>query len=164
MKKLILTFAVVCLAALAEASVTGYWQTIDDETGAPKSVVRVYEEGGLIFGAIVFTYNPEGAPNVVAAPNGAMQCNEAVKADAMAQTGQQAPAYCGLVIIKDLKPAKGGRYDGGTITDPKKNKIYKAEMWLEGAELIVRGKIAFLGRNQTWKPFTQAQLDAVLNP
>ena len=36
--------------------------------------------------------------------------------------------------------------------DPTKGKVYGCEMWREGEKLIVRGKIAFLGRNQTWLP------------
>ena len=38
--------------ALAEASAVGRWTTIDDETGKPKSVVAIWEEGGKLFGKI----------------------------------------------------------------------------------------------------------------
>ena len=44
-------------------------------------------------------------------------------------------------------------YSGGEILDPTKGKVYGCEMWREGEKLIVRGKIAFLGRNQTWLPY-----------
>ena len=47
---------------------------------------------------------------------------------------------------------KGDKYKGGESLDPKKGKVYGCEMWREGDKLIVRGKIAFLGRNQTWEP------------
>ena len=36
----------------------------------------------------------------------------------------------------------------------KKGKVYDCDLWREGDKLIVRGKIAFLGRNQTWEPNT----------
>jgi hypothetical protein len=41
----------------------------------------------------------------------------------------------------------------GKILDPKKGKVYSCEMWRDGENLIVRGKIAFLGRNQIWLPY-----------
>ena len=52
-------------------------------------------------------------------------------------------------MIWDLQKKKD-RYTGGEILDPKKGKVYGCEIWREGDNLIVRGKIAFLGRNQTW--------------
>ena len=37
----------------------------------------------------------------------------------------------------------GKNLDGGKILDPKKGKVYSCEMWRDGENLIVRGKIAF---------------------
>lgn len=59
------------------------------------------------------------------------------------------PKIKGLDIIWDLKKVDN-KYKGGEILDPQKGKVYGCEMWREGDNLIVRGKIAFLGRNQTW--------------
>ncbi|MCX7788718.1 MAG: DUF2147 domain-containing protein, partial [Spirochaetes bacterium] len=76
------------------------------------------------------------------------------------------PPFCGLDIIWDMKwDEKGKRWRGGTIMDPgndtnKKPKTYGCEIWREGTDLIVRGKIAFLGRNQTWKPFEPKEFPA----
>ena len=61
------------------------------------------------------------------------------------------PSVKGLTIIWDLEK-DGDSYSGGEILDPTKGKVYGCEMWREGEKLIVRGKIAFLGRNQTWLP------------
>jgi hypothetical protein len=33
-------------------------------------------------------------------------------------------------------------------------------MWRDGENLIVRGKIAFLGRNQTWIPYKGDEVSA----
>jgi uncharacterized protein (DUF2147 family) len=49
---------------------------------------------------------------------------------------------------------KENKYTNGEILDPKKGKVYDCDLWREGGKLIVRGKIAFLGRNQTWEPNT----------
>ena len=55
----------------------------------------------------------------------------------------------GLVIIKELV-ADGGRYKGGTILDPEDGKVYRAEIWPEGAELKVRGYLGPFYKTQTW--------------
>ena len=55
MKKLLMT-AVVTLGMLATqalANITGYWTTIDDETGKAKSVVQIYQYKGKYHGRIV---------------------------------------------------------------------------------------------------------------
>jgi uncharacterized protein (DUF2147 family) len=133
--------------AAAQQSVTGFWQTIDDETGRAKSVVAVYAHEGKVYGRVILSYEDDGVT---------------VRDDLNKQQRRSPflegnPAFCGLDIIWDLAPDNGGRYKGGSIMDPgnqeKKPKVYGAEMWREGDSLIVRGKIAFFGRNQTWKPF-----------
>ena len=133
MKKLLLTAAMsLCaLAAQATANVTGYWTTIDDETKEAKSVVQIYEYQGKIYGRVVELLKNPGAKARI----------------------KGSPAIKGLTIIWDLEK-DGKTYSGGEILDPQKGKVYGCEMWREGEKLIVRGKIAFLGRNQTWLPNT----------
>ena len=63
------------------------------------------------------------------------------------------PKILGLDIIWDLEK-DGDSYSGGEVLDPVKGKVYGCEIWRDGKNLIVRGKIAFLGRNQTWLPNT----------
>lgn len=133
MKKLILTaFLGLCaLVTQATANITGYWTTIDDETKEAKSVVQVYEYQGKYYGRVVKLLKDPSAKAKI-------KGNPAVK---------------GLTIIWDLEK-DGDTYSGGEILDPTKGKVYGCEMWREGKKLIVRGKIAFLGRNQTWLPAT----------
>ena len=129
MKKILLTCLLVLSShiAVAKESVVGFWTTIDDETKTPKSVVQIYEYQGKIFGRVVDLIKNKDA---VAKINGS-------------------PKIKGLDIIWDLEQ-KGSKYTGGEILDPVKGKVYGCEIWREGDNLIVRGKIAFLGRNQTW--------------
>lgn len=131
MKKLLLTaaMAVCALATQAAANITGYWTTIDDETKEAKSVVQVYEYQGKYYGRVVELLKNPGAKAKI----------------------KGSPAIKGLTIIWDLEK-DGKTYSGGEILDPQKGKVYGCEMWREGEKLIVRGKIAFLGRNQTWLP------------
>ncbi len=115
--------------AFADSSVTGFWTTIDDESGEAKSIVQIYEYQGKYFGRVVEVLK-----------------NKEAKAKLPGN-----PTIQGLDIIWDLKK-DGEKYKGGEILDPKKGKVYGCELWRDGKNLIVRGKIAFLGRNQTWLP------------
>ena len=126
--------AIVALGVLASqalANVTGYWTTIDDETKDAKSVVQIYEYQGKYYGRVV-------------------ELLENKKARA-ATPGN--PPILGMDIIWDLEK-DGNEYEDGEILDPTSGKVYGCEIWREGKNLIVRGKIAFLGRNQTWLPNT----------
>ena len=132
-KKILLTSAMsLCaFAAQATANITGYWTTIDDETKEAKSVVQIYEHKGKIYGRVVELLQNPGAKAKI----------------------KGSPAIKGMTIIWNLEK-DGDTYSGGEILDPQKGKVYGCEIWREGKNLIVRGKIAFLGRNQTWLPNT----------
>ena len=133
MKKLLLTatMSLCALAMQATANITGYWTTIDDETNEAKSVVQVYEYQGKYYGRVVELLKDKTAKAKI----------------------KGSPSVKGLTIIWDLEK-DGDCYSGGEILDPTKGKVYGCEMWRDGKNLIVRGKIAFLGRNQTWLPNT----------
>ena len=133
MKKflLICLFLLFSSASFANDNITGFWTTIDDETKTAKSVVQIYEYQGKYFGRVVELFkNKEAVAKI-----------------------KGSPKIKGLDIIWDLEK-KGVKYKGGEILDPTKGKVYGCEIWREGDKLIVRGKIAFLGRNQTWLPNT----------
>lgn len=131
MKKLFLALAMMAatLPALADG-VCGFWKTIDDETHEPKSIVQIYEYQNKVYGRVVEILTKE--PDAKAKLPGS-------------------PAIKGLDIIWDLTK-DGNKYTGGEVLDPQKGKVYDCEIWCEKGNLIVRGKIAFIGRNQTWLP------------
>jgi len=143
MKKICFVLMLVLCTTIAHANngVLGYWKTIDDETGEAKSIVRVYEYQGRVYGRVV---------KVLTDPS------------AKAKLPDE-PLIEGLDIVWDLT-ADGEKYKGGEILDPKKGKVYGCEMWREGDNLIVRGKIAFLGRNQTWLPSTELTDNTPIEP
>lgn len=132
MKKL-LFLMMMCVSGMAWAGddVVGYWTTIDDETNTPKSVVQIYEYQGKIYGRVVELFKNK---------------------DAVAKL-PDSPSIKGLDVIWDMEKKKN-KYTNGEILDPKKGKVYACDLWRDGDKLIVRGKIAFLGRNQTWEPNT----------
>ena len=54
MKRLLITLALVAAAgtALAQSTPVGLWKTIDDETKAEKSQLRITEVGGVLSGKV----------------------------------------------------------------------------------------------------------------
>lgn len=139
MKKLFLAVATVFVSLLlstqlAFADVVGRWKTIDDETGQPKSIVEIYEQGGKYYGRVV---------DLLMKPDDTVcdACPGALK-------GQK---IVGMNVITDMVKT-GDVYEGGKILDPVKGKVYDCKMWLEGGNLMVRGYLGFFYRTQTWYP------------
>jgi len=134
-----LTFLTICsfsFSALAAESITGLWTTIDDETQQPKSVVCVYEHNGKIYGRIVKLFR---------------------NFDKKIVNSKDNVPILGADIIWDMKK-NDDAWESGKILDPNKGKVYSCKMWIEGENLMVRGKIGPFGRNQTWKKNTDASL------
>lgn len=128
------------LSAHAAESPVGRWQSIDDVTGKPRAIIRIYEVNGSLQGDIEKVYYlPGESPNATCA-----QCPEP----------QKGKPIIGLTVLWALKPGKNN-YTGGHILDPKNATVYKCKMWLEdgGKRLDVRGYIGYtgtLGRTQQW--------------
>lgn len=121
------------------ATLTGLWQTIDDKTGKPRSLVRITETGG--------EYNATIEKGLLATDSADAVCDKCTDE----RKGQK---LIGMTIAKHLK-LNGNVYEGGEILDPDNGKIYKCKMTLNqnGSELEVRGfiGIALIGRSQIWK-------------
>ncbi|KAA8731281.1 DUF2147 domain-containing protein [Acinetobacter qingfengensis] len=141
MKKLSLilaTTALVSTGAFADTLNNSQWQTIDDETGKPKAIVQFKQQAnGSFNAAIVKVLDPQAA-------KACTNCAGALKGKSLQ----------GVTIVRNLKAVSTGKYDGGTILDPKSGKSYKmkSEISADGKKLTVRGYIGIsaLGRNQTW--------------
>ncbi len=137
-------FAALLLAgasatAFAQASPTGLWKTIDDETKQEKSLVRITDDGGVLTGKIEKLANPDKQD---------AKCDKCTDA-------RKDQKILGMTIVEGVKKAAGEDYwDGGTILDPNNGKIYKVRMTPSdgGKNLEVRGYVGMplLGRTQTW--------------
>jgi uncharacterized protein (DUF2147 family) len=125
--------------ALAEASAVGKWTTIDDETGKPKSVVAIWEEGGKLFGKIEKLFR---APDEDQNPN-CVECDGELKDKPIV----------GMTILRDLEK-DDDEWSGGTVLDPANGKTYSCTIAVVdgGRKLKVRGYlgISLLGRTQHW--------------
>ncbi|MGP4713960.1 MULTISPECIES: DUF2147 domain-containing protein [unclassified Psychrobacter] len=91
------------------------------DEGKPKGVVKITESNGVLTGKLVSTVSDKGQKHV------------------------------GKTIIKGLKADGGGKYSGGTITDPEKGKDYRMTANLSGNTLDLKGYIGPFSRSQTWK-------------
>ena len=141
MKKILIILALAAAAGsvLAQSTPVGLWKTIDDETKAEKSQVRISDAGGVLTGKIEKI---------------ADTTKQDAKCEKCTDERKDKPVL-GMVIIRNAKAdADKAHWDGGDILDPNNGKVYKLRLKPidGGKKLEVRGFIgmALLGRTQTW--------------
>ena len=116
----------------------GLWKTVDDKTGMPRAMVRIYLQDGKYFGRIEQSFAPGAETRVCSV------CTDERKNQPI----------IGLLIIRNVT-LRDGEYGGGDILDPDTGSVYRCKFRLDkdGAVLVVRGfiGISLLGRTQTWR-------------
>jgi uncharacterized protein (DUF2147 family) len=123
--------------AFAQATPVGLWKTIDDETKAEKSHVRITDSGGVLTGRIEKLLDPT------------KQDSKCDKCDG----ARKDQPVLGMQIVEGVrKNPEHAYWDGGTILDPNNGKTYKVRLTPKdgGKQLEVRGFIGPFFRNQTW--------------
>lgn len=125
--------------AWAQATPVGLWKTIDDETKAEKSQVRITDNGGVLSGKVERISDPTKQDSTCE------KCSDERKDQPVV----------GMTIIRNAKPdAAKAVWEGGEILDPNNGTVYKLKLKpIEGGKkLEVRGFVGFalLGRTQTW--------------
>lgn len=149
MKKLLtLAFTLVVIACsvttqAAERSLNspiGYWKTIDDVTGKPKSIVAIYEAPDhTLTGKVLKLFSEPD--RLCTACGGELRDKPIV----------------GMVVINNLKQSEKrlAEWGNGSILDPKNGKSYQCTLKVSegGQKLNVRGFIGLplFGRSQTWE-------------
>ena len=142
-------FVLVCLVASATAAQSlpekahaylGDWRVIDDETGEPQAIMRLYEAEGKVHGRIVRSLAPE------AEPGDPVPCDDCEGEFEDADLRE-------IPIIRNME-WDGDGFSGGRIYDPRSGRGYRCAMELQGRDqLRVRGYIGIraLGRTQVWE-------------
>jgi uncharacterized protein (DUF2147 family) len=124
--------------ALAQATPAGLWRTVDDDGKTEKSQVRITESGG------VFTGKVEKVADASKADAKCTECTDERKDKPIV----------GMVMLRNVKAAADGTWEGGEILDPNNGKTYKVRLKPidGGSKLEVRGYVGtpLLGRTQTW--------------
>lgn len=142
MNKILFLIACTAIGWTAE-SIDGFWKTINDETGEAQCIIAIYESKNAHYGRIIGSFDKDGKMT-----------------DSIYKPVEKAPGipgnryYSGLDIIWYL--ADAGQRFKGKILDPEHGKVYDAEVWRDGKNLVVRGKLFVFGRSQTWVPATDA--------
>lgn len=116
-------------------SIVGNWKTIDDDSGEEKSIIKIYEKDGKIYGDIVELLNETDDYNPICD-----QCPGAMKNQKV----------IGLTIINGLEKDGDIWSKKSGIIDPDNGKWYDVKIWREENKLMVRGYISFFYRTQTW--------------
>lgn len=138
MKLLPLTLLLCGLAAQAQMTPVGRWQSVDDKTGEAKAQMQISEQAGQLSGRIEKLLRKEADPQARCA-----ECSDDRKDQPMV----------GLEIIRGARKAEGKDvWEGGKILDPESGKVYTLRLTpIEGgAKLEVRGSIGPFWRTQTW--------------
>lgn len=136
--------ALLSFGRIASAEdIAGFWQTLDDKTKQPTSVIAIYEYEGRYFGRIIASFNDKGEIN-----------DTIYKPVGHAPGVKGNPYYCGLDIVYDAQLNHQDKYEGHII-DPREGKEYRAEIWREDQNLILRGEVFIFGKNMTWPPFPE---------
>lgn len=130
-------------SAYALSSPIGEWKTIDDVTGKPKAIVKIWlTPNQTLMGRIEKIFPLPGFDQ-----------NELCTA---CKGERHNKRIVGMIILWDLKQnaSQPNEWSGGQIFDPKNGKTYHSSLHVidEGKKLNVRGYIGvpLFGRTQTW--------------
>ena len=117
--------------------VTGIWKTIDDKSGQAKSLVKISEQNGVLFGQIIKIYLQawEGEdPICISCPD-----------------QKKDKKVVGMTIAWGFTK-KDKQWEDGKILDPGNGKTYLCSIWLENENTLkIRGYWGPFFRTQTWK-------------
>lgn len=134
-----LLFGAYSAFAADNAAIVGYWQTIDQKTNNPSTLIHIYETNGKYFGKIVKIYPGDG--------------RDPTKRCVKCKGKLRNQPVVGMVMISDMVK-KGDKYVDGKITDPRSGQQYNCEITLsdDGKKLNVRGYLGFslLGKTSVW--------------
>jgi len=122
----------------AEATPIGVWKTVDDDTGEPKSLVRIVDVNGELRGTIEKVFSPPAKK-----PDPICDKCEGERKD---------KPVVGMNIMWGLKKSGDFEWSGGEILDPANGKTYRCKVTVieDGKKLEMRGYVAFFYRTQTW--------------
>jgi len=149
MRKLISYIIIACMASLLlvsssanaqpqRLSPVGTWVSIDDKTNKARSIIRVTQRGGVLYGRILRVFKQPGDTGFCRKCSGRFK-DKPVK---------------GLQIMWGVRKTGANTWSGGRILDPKNGKIYRVKLSLtnNGKTLKVRGYIgiSLFGRTQNW--------------
>lgn len=142
---LVLVFGLITTTVYAGSNLlsspVGYWKTIDDVTGRPKSIVQIWKtENDVLVGKVVKLFPKEG--------------QVATRLCVACEGQKHNQPIVGMVILSGLKSNRS-QWGNGQILDPENGKTYSCSLRMaeNGKKLNVHGYIGIplLGRSQMWE-------------
>lgn len=133
----ILTLTLLSVNFGTAQSVFGEWKTIDDRTGKPKGVIKIYKDNGKMYGKVIKILE-EGKEDV--------RCTKC-------EGDLKDKPVLGMTIIEAAELQEDGEWKGKKLFDPEQAMTFRCKIWLNPDnpdELKVRGYLAFIYRTQTW--------------
>lgn len=145
----LLTF-LSCSTDAKSHDITGLWKSRDQHSDKPRSLVAIYKYQNKYYGRMLATYDEEG------------KIKDTILEKKEKATGVVGhPPYCGMDFVYNVEEEhheKEHKKYKGKIIDPEKGKVYDAELWLSGDDLIVRGQVWIFGKNIPWHKASKADL------
>lgn len=148
MKKFVFTLAALIISVVtvladnkADDIVGNYEATSDGKL----SKVKIFKTGNTYTGQIYWVEEPKDA-------------NGNIKTDAKnPDASLRSTPMSEVILIKGVKFNGKDEWNGGTIYDPTKGKVYKVEITLSADKktLNVRGKLGPFGRTVKWPRITK---------
>jgi uncharacterized protein (DUF2147 family) len=127
-----------CFASASKVSPVGLWETFDDATGKPHSLIRISEKNGELLAIVEKDLDPSDSADEVCEKCTGDNKNKKV---------------IGMTIMDGMKQ-NGDDFEGGHILDPESGETYRCKLKLDasGNKLEVRGFIgvSLLGRSEIW--------------
>lgn len=130
----------LCFPSLMQSQeVIGKWKIIKEETGEARSIVKIYEEDGEVYGQVIRILNEAKRDKLCTKCKGEDK-NKKIE---------------GLILMKHFHK-DGEEYVDGTIMNPDDGKIYKSKMWLDEDNpdlLNVRGYVGIFYKTVQWQRY-----------
>lgn len=136
-KQILFLIGLFSMNIVFSQTVFAEWKTIDDRTGLPKGVIKIYEYDGKMYGKVIKILE-EGKQGALCT-----KCDGDLK---------DTPVI-GMKIIQGAVEHEDGEWKGKYLFDPEQAMTFRCKIWLNPDnpnELKVRGYLAFIYRTQTW--------------
>jgi uncharacterized protein (DUF2147 family) len=121
--------------------ISGYWQSLDENTHLPSAAMYIWKRHGLYYAKIAKIY-----------PIGTNNPKDVCKKCVGAKHNQRIQ---GMTVMTGMKQVSSNSYDGGKILDPRSGSNYHCKLTLlpSGLRLKVRGYIgiSLFGKTQVWQ-------------
>ncbi len=126
---------------MADDSIFGSWKTIDDNTGKPKSIVRLFKKDNKLYGEVIKLFNKLDEDQDPLCD----KCTD----------HRKDKKVIGMQIISGLR-FEDGKWKDGKILDPETGTTYECEIWRDKEKLNVRGYVFLFFRTQTWVKYVDS--------